>query len=503
MNRKPCIPIIILSIAMTVQFLPGIVFAQEYDSNAAPREQRMKWWEDARFGMFIHWGLYSIPAGTWNGQEIEELGEWIMAYADIPVNEYEKLAAQFDPVKFDAGEWVQLAKDAGMRYIIITTRHHDGFCLFDTKQTGWNVMEVTPFKRDIVKELSDECEKAGIVFCVYYSILEWHHPAMVLNTDFEDLESFSDQAHDGGPFTNIDSTWRKYGNVRVAEGKKDEYIAYMKAQLKELIENYDPGIIWFDGGWVDWWTPEDGKEILAYLWSINPDLIVNNRAAEDFDLDVWYGDYGTPEQSIPLEGLNYKWESCMTMNSTWGYKSGDHNWKSTRLLITQLVDVISKGGNFLLNVGPTAEGDFPQESIDRLEDVAEWMKVNGESVHQTENWKVYKEGRHELLEELYDTPDVASVQLPFTARDIRFTRKGNFLYATCLAWPEGEVIIKNLGKGKSPGIKIKNVSMLGSEASISWVQKRKGLVVSVPDEKPCKHAYVYKITYQQLEPESL
>ena len=485
--------ILLLSIALMIQSFPATVWAQEYDSNAQPREQRMQWWDEARFGMFIHWGLYSIPAGTWNGEEIEELGEWIMAYADITAEDYKELASQFNPEKFNAREWVRMAKNAGMKYIIITTRHHDGFCLFDTRQTDWDVMDATSFKRDIIKELSDECKRAGIRFCAYYSILEWHHPSMELNTDFKDLEPFSDQAHDGGPFTNIDSTWRKYGNVRVAEGRKGEFIGYMKAQLKEIVDNYDPAIIWFDGGWVDWWTPEDGKEILHFLWSLNPELIVNNRAAEDFDLDVWYGDYGTPEQTIPLEGLSYKWESCMTMNSTWGYKSYDHNWKTPQLLIIQLVDIISKGGNFLLNVGPTAEGTFPPESVERLREVGDWMRVNGESVHETENWKVYKEGRHDLVEELYDTPDVASVQLPFTARDIRFTIKGNTLYATCLDWPEEELTIRSLGKGKSPEIVITGVSMLGSEEEIMWTQTRRGLKISVPGEKPCKYAYAYKI----------
>jgi alpha-L-fucosidase len=485
------LPIVVM--AWLIQLFPVVSIAQEYDSNALPREQRMQWWEEARFGMFIHWGLYSIPGGIWNGKEIEELGEWIMAYADIPVNEYEKLAGQLNPEKFDATEWVEMAEDAGMRYLIITTRHHDGFCLFDTKYTDWNVVDATPFKRDIVKELSDACKEAGITFCAYYSILEWHHPAMELNTDFSDLEPFSDQAHDGGPFTNIDSTWRKYGNVRVAEGRKEEFIEYMKAQLKEIVDHYDPGIIWFDGGWVDWWTPEDGKALLDYLWGLDPELIVNNRAAEDFDLDVWYGDYGTPEQTIPLEGLNYKWESCMTMNSTWGYKSHDHNWKSPQLLITQLVDIISKGGNFLLNVGPTAEGTFPPESVERLKEVSDWMKVNGESVYGTNNWKVYKEGRHDLEAELYDIPDVVSVQMPFTARDIKFAGKGNTLYATCLDWPGEELTIRSLGKAKSPEIRIIGVSMLGSAEQIIWEQTRRGLRVSVPVKKPCNYAFVYKI----------
>jgi alpha-L-fucosidase len=456
----------------------------------------MEWWDNARFGMFIHLGLYSIPGGIWNGNEIEELGEWIMAYADIPVKDYKKLTSQFNPEKFNAKEWVRMAKAAGMKYMVITTRHHDGFCLFETKATDWDVMDATPFKRDIIKELNEECKKANIKFGVYYSILEWHHPAMELNTNFEDLEPFSDQAIEGGAFTNIDTTWRKYGNVKVAEGRKQEFIDYLKFQLKELIDSYDPAIIWFDGGWIDWWTPEDGKELLEYLWELNPHLIFNNRAGEDFDNDTWYGDYGTPEQSIPEEGLDYRWELCMTMNSTWGYKSYDQNWKSSQLLITQLVDITAKGGNFLLNIGPKADGSFPQESIERLNEISEWMKVNRDFIHSTKMWKPYMEGKHEMLFDYYDAPDVSAIELPFTAQDIRFTAKGNVVYAACLNWPKEDVKIKSMGKAKLFKMNITQVELLGSLENLSWSMEDNFLRISKPKEKPCKYVYVFKVTLE-------
>ena len=458
---------------------------------------RMKWWDEARFGMFIHWGLYSIPAGVWEGKQIEELGEWIMAYADIPKNKYGKLAEQFNPVKFNAKEWVRMAKDAGMKYIVLTTKHHDGFCLFDSKDTEWDVIDATPFKRDIVKELKEECDKAGIKFCAYYTILEWYHPAMELNTNFEDLEPFSDQAIEGGPFTHVDTTWRKYGLVNVIEERKDEFIDHMKFQLKELIDKYDPAIIWFDGGWVDWWTPQDGKELLDYLWSLNPDLIVNNRAGEDFDNDTWYGDYGTPEQTIPDEGLDYRWESNMTMNSTWGYKSNDNNWKSSRLMITQLVDIVAKGGNFLLNVGPKSDGSFPQESINSLSDIRDWMKVNSEFVYGTSMWSKYQEGENEMLYEYYDSSDVSAVRLPFTARDIRFTKKGKFLYAAILNWPEQDIQINSLGKLNISSDEIVNVRMLGIKEALVWNQDDGSLNVQTPPNKPCEYVFVLKIEMEK------
>ena len=459
-------------------------------------DQRMEWWDEARFGMFIHWGLYSIPGGMWQGKEVEELGEWIMAYADIPKEEYENLATQFNPDKFDAKAWVQLAKDAGMKYIVLTTKHHDGFSLFDSRHTEWDIMDATPFQRDIVKELSDECKKAGIKFGAYYTILEWHHPAMELDTNFDNLAPFSDQAIEGGPFSNIDSTWRKYGNVKVADGRKNEFKDHMKAQLKELIVNYDPALIWFDGGWVDWWTPEDGKELLEYLSGLNPNLIFNNRAGEDFDNDTWYGDYGTPEQFIPDEGLDYRWESCMTMNSTWGYKSYDENWKPAQMLVTQLVDIIAKGGNFLLNVGPQPDGSFPEKSISGLNEISDWMKVNSEYVNGTSMWKVYQEGPANMEEEYYDSTDVEAVELPFTSEDIRFSIKGNVIYAACLGWPENGATIKSLGKSISPEIQINNISMLGSNEEIIWEQTEESLNVSAPSEKPYKYAFVYKISLE-------
>ena len=455
---------------------------------------RMQWWDEARFGMFIHWGLYAIPGGIWKGEKIEELGEWVMAYADIPVDEYKQLAKGFNPNDFDARKWVQFAKDAGMKYVVLTIRHHDGFCLFDTEATNWDVMEATPFQRDIVKEIKEACDEFGLKFGAYYSILEWYHPAMELNTNFDDLDPFSDQAIEGGNFTHVDTIWRKYGNVEVLDNRKEEFIDYMKFQLKELIENYDPALIWFDGGWVEWWTPEDGKDLLDYLSSLNPDLIFNNRAGEDFENDTWYGDYGTPEQTIPEEGLDYRWESCMTMNSTWGFKSYDQNWKSTQLIIMQLVDIMAKGGNFLLNVGPKPDGSFPEESVDRLMDLKEWMAINNEFVHGTSMWNPYMEGKNEMEYEYYDSPNVGDVILPFTASDIRFTKKGNTIYAACLGWPVSGAIIKSLGKSLSPDIEIKNISMLGSDEPLTWERTDESLNISIPSEKPCEYVFVYKIT---------
>jgi alpha-L-fucosidase len=335
----------------------------------AQRDARMEWWRDARFGMFIHWGLYAIPAGTWNGKQVSGIGEWIMNSANIPVDEYEKLAGRFNPVKYDPAEWARIAKDAGMKYLVITSKHHDGFCLFATDTTDYDVVDATPYGKDLLKPLADACRKQGIQFCTYYSIMDWHHPAQ-------------DRANE-----------KHYNPTRIRDGRKEEYMGYMKEQLKDLLESCDPAVLWFDGEWPDWYSEEDGREIYAFLRKLKPEIIVNNRVGKgrkgmeglNKGDQEYVGDFGTPEQQIPSTGLpGVDWESCMTMNDTWGYKSYDQNWKSDETLIRNLIDIASKGGNYLLNVGPTAEGEIPDPSVERLAAVGRWMQANGESIYGTQ-----------------------------------------------------------------------------------------------------------------------
>lgn len=321
------------------------------------KAKRMQWWKEARFGMFIHWGLYSVPAGEWNGQKIGGIGEWIMNSAKIKPADYEPLQKQFNPVKFDAKQWVQIAKDAGMKYIVITSKHHDGFGLWDSKLTEWDVMG-SPFKRDILKELSVECKKQGITLCFYHSIMDWHHPDYLPRRAWDD---------------------RPGGNM-------DAYNDYMKGQLRELLTGYGKlGILWFDGQWEASWNHARGMDLYKFVRSLQPDIIVNNRVDKGALMGgkiEHAGDYGTPEQEIPANGLpGVDWESCMTMNDTWGWKKDDHNWKPAKTLVENLVDCVSKGGNYLLNVGPTDLGEIPGPSVDRLAQVGAWLRKNGEAIY--------------------------------------------------------------------------------------------------------------------------
>ena len=327
----------------------------------------MEWFNEARFGMFIHWGLYAAPAGAWKGKFAPPGGgEWIMETMKIPIPDYARLVPQFNPVQFDAREWVRIAKDAGMKYIVITSKHHDGFGLWRSDLTDWCIKS-SPFQRDPLKELADACRAAGLKLCFYHSIMDWHHP------DYANR--------------------RKYHHLRDGQPDMDRYVAYMKGQLKELLTRYGPiGILWFDGEWEPAWTHERGVDLYNYVRSLQPNIIVNNRVGKGrsgmggMDKGQGVGDYGTPEQEIPATGFGpgVTWESCMTMNGTWGHRTDDHDWKSATVLVHNLIDCASKGGNYLLNVGPTAEGLIPEASVERLAAVGRWMKLNREAIYGTQ-----------------------------------------------------------------------------------------------------------------------
>lgn len=369
----------------------------------AQRDARMAPWRDARFGMFIHWGLYSIPAGQWNGKRVPGTGEWIQTNAPIQVRDYEPLRDRFNPVMFDAWSWARAARRAGMKYVVITTKHHDGFCLFDSQLTDWDVMS-SPFKRDIMREIARACRDEGLMVGWYHSIMDWHHP------DYLPRRKWEERPAEGADF--------------------DRFRAYLTGQVSELLTNYGPiDVMWFDGEWEDTWTHEHGVELANTCRSLQPRVIINNRVDKGRNdmagLDKagdWAGDFGTPEQEVPSTGIpGVDWESCMTMNDTWGFRSDDHNWKSSTDLIRTLCDVASKGGNFLLNVGPTADGLIPEASLQRMADIGRWMDVNAEAI--------------------YSTHASPFTRLPWG----RATVRGNDLYLHVFDWPtDGRLVLPGL-----------------------------------------------------------
>jgi len=409
---KKMIPLLVLILSV----LMGCSSKQKdyLNESTEQKDERMKWWRDAGFGMFIHWGPYAVPAGYYQGEPVPGIGEWIMSSAKIPVEEYEVFARDFNPIEFNADEWVKKAKTAGMKYIVITTKHHDGFCLWDSEVTNYDFAGFTAFKRDPIKELAEACQKEGVVLCFYHSIMDWHH----------------------------------------AEAKGESFAGYrenyLKPQLKELLTNYGPiGALWFDGEWIEEWTEEQGRDLYNYLRNIQPDLIINNRVGKGRDgmqgmnkAGKYVGDFGTPEQEILDVASNLDWEACMTMNDTWGYKKDDHNWKSTRELIHNLVDVAAKGGNYLLNVGPDAQGIIPAISVQRLEAIGQWMKINHSVIYNSGQWVKFGEGE-----------------------DVRYTVSNDGkLQATLLEMPDVQKTFRYIHPKEGS-----EVAVLGSDVKLKWV----------------------------------
>lgn len=434
-------------------FLPTLGIGQ---TKKLTKNERMAWWRDARFGMFIHWGAYAVPGGERNGKICRGGAEWIMDKLDYTVEDYEKeVVANFNPVQFDADKWVSIAKDAGMKYIVLTSKHHDGFCMWDSKVSDYNIVQRTKFGRDVVKELAEACKKQGIKFCLYHSIVDWHHPQAQAPLYPNYNAGQKDQ-------TVVNPEFPKY------------FENYLKPQVKELLTNYgDIGVVWFDGDWIADYTTEMGKEMYQFILDIQPNTIINNRVDKGRmgmqglnRKGNFAGDFGTPEQEIPDTGIDSDWESCMTMNGSWGYKPSDNHWKSSETLIRHLVDIVSKGGNFLLNVGPDGQGLFPKESVERLSDMGAWMKVNSEAIYGAKASP-------------YDRPEWG-----------RYTSKEGVLYAHVFDWPEDGKLIIN------PGAKIKSASLLVDASSQLEVEEGTNTIL-LPSEAPDAIASVIKIVLME------
>jgi alpha-L-fucosidase len=321
----------------------------------AAKARRLEWFRHDKFGLFIHWGLYSIPAGYWKGQRSPGIGEWVQHRLRIPVAEYSQLAQWFNPIRFDADAWAQLAVDAGMKYVVITSKHHDGFALFKSEVSKYNVVDATPFQRDIIKELAAACAKRGLRFGVYYS-----------------------QSQDWNERGGTGNNWDFPENaVKDKDGSFDHYLqTKVEPQLRELLTNYGPMcLIWFDTPQM--MTGDRPVRLTNIVRELQPATLIDGRLGK-------VGDYmSTGDNVIPPKATDETFEVPATLNHTWGYRTDDHNWKSPGELIFKLVDITSKGGNYLLNVGPTAEGIIPQPSQDALREVGAWLKVNGEAIYGT------------------------------------------------------------------------------------------------------------------------
>ena len=384
----------------------------------AQRDARMAWWREAKFGLFIHWGVYAVPAGKYGNKT--DYGEWIMNSAKIPVATYREFAKQFNPVKYDPEFWVKTAKDAGMKYIVITSKHHDGFALFPSAASPWNIADATPYKKDLLGPLVNAAKAEGLKIGFYYSqSQDWNN---------------------GG--TAIGGKWDQ-----AQERDMDDYIHKIAVpQVKEILTRYPIDILWWDTP-VD--MPPQRVAPLEALTKLRPALIMNNRLGEGFN-----GDFHTPEQFVPMTGYPGDWETCMTMNYHWSYNACDQSWKSPAELIQKLADICAKGGNFLLDVGPTAEGEFPPASVERLEAVGKWMRVNGESIYGTERGP-----------------------FPYLAWGVA-TRKGGTLYLHVFDWPKD-------GKLRVPlHNQVQSAILLATGEKLEAKEENGKVIVAVPKSAP-------------------
>ena len=414
--------------------------------NPTPDEKkRIAWWRDAKFGLFMHWGLYSKMAGYWKGQKITG-GEWALKLHKLPIEEYRDLAKEFNPVKFNADEWVLLAKAAGMKYIVITSKHHDGFSMFDSDVTSYDIVDATPFKRDPMKELKQACDRHGLKFGLYYShAQDWNEP-------------------DG-----YGNNWSFPGYPRNMDKYLDEKSI---PQIRELCLKYKPAILWFDtAGDI---TPARAEQISAMARELVPDILINSRIqlGKPRGLPVTDFDGSGDNEAFP-QYHKVPWELCGTLNKSWAYKEWDKEFRPVSELLTHLIDAVSKNGNYLLNVGPTAEGVITEDYASRLQAMGEWLKVNGEAI--------YGCGGTVWGTEFGDFGTVDGKKKFIPAPAIwRCTSKPGKLYIHILQWPED-------GKLELPAYKsgITKARLLAAPSEpVRVEQSSGGITLTLPSRAP-------------------
>jgi len=431
--------------------------------NQSPEKRAaMQWFKRAKFGMFIHWGLYSQAGGIWKGTRIEDsphpgprVAEWLMSTFQIPRAEYAELAKTFNPDKSFARNIALLARDAGMKYVVITSKHHDGFALFNSACSLFDMVDATPYQADAIKELYDACLKEGLEFGVYYS-------------HGNDWQDGSD-----GNYTNMKKRNDALGIYTHRQGKNywdpssNTHVEYLERkaypQIAELVRMMPRlRLIWFDGdGFV---TEAQSFRFYKMVYDLNPSILVNRRVGHGF------GDYlDAGDNKIPAveERLPKHWETCGTTNNSWGYKSYDDDWKSTRELLYYFIDIASKGGNYLLNIGPDGRGRVPEPSARRLREVGRWLDVNGEAIYGTTRWRIPHEGQDETLLASTGHRAAKGFSRTFTTEEFWFTAKENKVYAMSLVPAGDSVRICSLNKAAGT---IKQVRLLGSEQKIRWEQ---------------------------------
>ncbi len=458
------------------------VHVKEWEKMHNAKTASYKWFNDAKYGMFIHFGLYSHLGGIWKDKKVEEYkssphSEWIMLSAKIPRDEYAAIEKSFNPSKYNAMAIAQLAKDAGMKYIVITAKHHEGFAMYATKYSKHNIVDATPFKRDVVKELYDACEKLGLGFGVYYS----HSVDWLEGSDSQVKEAIANNWNTGPANKSLcANTWDPSPNTF------DEYLnnkAY--PQVKELTQNL-PNLkfIWYD--MPPRMQPEQSWQFYKIPYSINPKVMISDRIGNGFSDYFIPGDNEIPDANLKIVK---PWETCGTMNNSWGYKSYDHDWKTPREILFWAIEIISKGGNYLLNIGPNAEGEVPLDCQKSLIAAGKWMQLNGEALYGSKRWKVVKEGPTNLSIKSTAERKKKGFNDNFTPNDFWFTSKSKTIYAISIVKPEATALICSLNNSVG---KIKSAEILGY-GKVKFTQSEKGLQVVIPEGFRPENGYVVKV----------
>ncbi|WP_179348358.1 alpha-L-fucosidase [Winogradskyella pacifica] len=450
------------------------------------KQDALQRFKEAKLGMFIHWGLYSQAGGLWKGTKINnaphpgpKVAEWLMYAFQIPREDYRALAKTFNPDKSFAENVVKLAKDVGMKYIVITSKHHDGFALFNSKHSEFDMVDATPYKADIIKELYNACLEEGIDFGVYYS----HGNDWMDGSDgnYKNIKKVNDSL---GIYThpNGKNLWDPSENTHESYLENKAY-----PQIKELLTMLpELRLIWFDG--TGFTTEAQAFQFYKLVYERNPNVLVNRRVGYAFGDYLDAGDNKIPSASETLEKY---WETCGTTNNSWGYKSYDDDWKSPKELLYYFVDILSKGGNYLLNIGPDGKGHVPETSAENLRDMGKWIHQNADAVYGTTRWKTPNEGQEETLLDGTGHRAAKGFKRDFTSKDFWFTAKEHKVYAISLTQTEGDILIKSLKKGEGD---IEQVKVLGSDKILSWNQNKNGLQTTITGVPKDALGYVIEVT---------